>query len=124
MITGRWAPWSRNSSSFLSGLPSTTIRSAKAPGSTMPSLPSLAQDLGADGGGLPDDLDRLQHLGAEDELAALLDLELAQKVGAVADLHAGRLADLERAQRAVEHDVVLGQHVGGHAELGGALLHR
>ena len=86
-------------------------------------LALVAQDLGADGGGLADDLDRLQHLGAEHELAALLDLELAQKVAAVADLHAGLLADLERAQRAVEHDVVLGQHVGGHAELRGALLH-
>ena len=124
MITGRCAPWSRNSSSFFSGLPSTTIRSAIGAGLDDAELAFLAQDLGADHGRLPDDLDRLQHLGAMDELQALVDLQLAQQVGAVADLHAGRLADLERAQRALEHDVVLGQHVGGHAELRGALLHR
>src|SRR6266404_7987230 len=46
-------------------------------------LALLAQHLGADGGGLADDLERLQHLGAEHELAALLDLELAQKIAAV-----------------------------------------
>ena len=83
-----------------------------------------AQDLRADGRGLADDLDRLQHLGAMDELQALVDLQRAQQVGAVAHLHAGLLADLERAQRAVHHEVVLGQHVRCHAELLGALLHR
>src|SRR5690348_617603 len=54
-------------------------------------LAFLPQDLGADRRRLPDDLERLQHLGAENELAALLDLELAQQVAAVADLHAGLL---------------------------------
>src|SRR5471032_2733021 len=62
-------------------------------------LAFLAQDLRADGRGLADDLQRLQHLAPEDEFAALLDLQWAQQIGAEAHLHARLLADLERAQR-------------------------
>ena len=35
---------------------------------------------------------------ADEEFARLLDLQLAQQVGAVGDRHARALADLERAQ--------------------------
>src|SRR5471032_2737268 len=51
-------------------------------------LALLAQNLRADDGRLADDLERLQHLGAKHELAALLDLELTQEVTAEAHLHA------------------------------------
>ena len=46
-------------------------------------LALLAQDLGADSGGLADDLDRLQHLGAMDELQALVDLRQVNLSGVI-----------------------------------------
>src|SRR5437870_5046463 len=86
-------------------------------------LAHLAYDLGSNQRGSADNLDRLLHLGADEELARLLALQLSQEIGAVGDGHPGALADFERAQAAVDDKLVLGQHVRAHAVLGGALLH-
>ena len=83
MMADRCAPWSWNRPRFFSGSPSTTIRSAKAPGCDVAELAFLAHDLGADQRRRADDLDRRQHLAADRELAALLDLQRAEQVGAV-----------------------------------------
>jgi hypothetical protein len=82
-----------------------------------------AGDLGADRGRGADDLGRRQHLRAQRKLLRLRHLQLAEQVGAVGDRDAVTLADFERFQGAVDHEVVLGQHVRIHAVLGGVLLH-
>src|ERR1041384_1774078 len=58
-------------------------------------LALLAHDLRADGCRLPDDLDRREHFGAEQELAALFHLQRAEQIGAVADFHARAFADFQ-----------------------------
>src|SRR5216683_3382498 len=60
-----------------------------------------------DQGGGADDLGRRERLGTDQELARLVDLQLAEKVAAEADLDAFRLADLERAQSGLEDADVL-----------------
>src|SRR5450755_1049594 len=55
-------------------------------------------DLGIDDRRGVDDFVRLHRLGSDQELAALIDLELAEEVAAEADLHARSAAELERAQ--------------------------
>ena len=73
---------------------------------------------------LPDDFDRRQDLAAQHELAALVHLQLAEKITAVADRHAGTLADFQGLEAAVDHEIVLREHVGRHAEFLCALPHR
>ena len=63
------------------------------------------------------------HLAADHELAALLDLQRAEQVGAVGDRDPCPLADLQRPQAAVDDEIVLRQHVAAHPELGRALAH-
>src|SRR6185295_586219 len=86
-------------------------------------LAHLADDLGADQGGGPDDLDRLLHLRTDDKLAGLLALQLPQQVGAVGHRYAGAFADLERSKPTVDDKIVLGEHVRAHSVFGGAALH-
>src|SRR6185295_6919293 len=83
-----------------------------------------AHDLGTDDRGLPDDLDRRKNLAAQQELAALIDLQLAEEIAAVAYGHAGALADLQRLEAAIDDEIVLRQHLGGHPEFLRALPHR
>src|SRR3954464_8189218 len=80
-----------------------------------PELAFLAQHLGPDRRRRADDLDWRNRLPAQHELAALINLERAEEIAAVGHWYPGALADLERAQAAVDDEVVLGKHVGGHA---------
>src|ERR1043165_7606118 len=84
----------------------------------------LTHDLRADERCLADDLDRAQHLSADEELTALLDLERAEQIAAVTDRHTGALAQLQRTLPRLEHAIVLREHLGGHPERRAALLHR
>ena len=123
MMAARCAPWSWKSPRSPRGLPSTTSRSAAAPGRDRPQAPLLPQHARGHGGGGLDHLDRLHDLAADQELAALLVLERAEQIAAVGHGHPGPLADLQRAVAVLEHEVVLGEHLRRHPELRGALLH-
>ena len=86
-------------------------------------LALLAHDLGADQGRRADDVDGGHHLAADLELAGLLVLERAQKIGTVGHLHAGLAAMLELGEAVLQHLVVLLQHLGRHAQFLGTALH-
>src|SRR3984957_5580761 len=88
-----------------------------------PHLAGPAQDLGADRGGRADDLDRRNDFLADDELARLVPVQLAQEIAAIGDRNAVALADLQRSQPALQHDLVLGEALAGHAPLRRPLLH-
>ena len=77
MMAERCAPWSWKSLRLSSGLPSTTSRSAKAPRRDHAQLALVAQDARGDRRRRLDDLERGHHLAPDQELAALLLLELA-----------------------------------------------
>src|SRR5215471_5129850 len=79
----------------------------EGPGRDHAELALLAQDASTDGRGRLDHLERLHHLAADQELAALLDLKLPQEIAAVRDGHARALADLERAVAVVDDEIVL-----------------
>ena len=55
----------------------------------------VTQQFGADGGCRSNDLERRQHFGAEREFLRLLDLQLAEQIGAVGDGNAVAFADFE-----------------------------
>src|SRR5438477_4341253 len=57
-------------------------------------LAGHTQNFGAYERGLANDLDRRQNLAAEQEFAALVDLQLAEKIAAVSHWHAGTFAYL------------------------------
>src|SRR5262245_55746994 len=74
--------------------------------------------------GMADALDRREHLAAQQNHAALIDLKLTEEIAAVADLDAMPLAELERPQPTVDDELVLREHVFAHPELARPLLHR
>jgi hypothetical protein len=65
------------------------------------------------------DFPRREHVGAEQELARLVRLELAEEVAPERHAHAGRTGQLQRAAAGVEHQPVLLQALGAHSEAGG-----
>src|SRR5215831_2577689 len=67
-------------------------------------LTLMTQEPSGDGGGRLDDLERLHHLAPDQELAALLFLELAEQVASVGHRHPRALADLERAKAVLQHE--------------------
>ena len=69
----------------------------------------LANDLRVDQRGGADDVLRAHHLAANGKFVAMIVLQLAEQVGAEADLHAGAAGDLERTQPRVQHQLVLRQ---------------
>ena len=53
----------------------------------------------------------------------MIDLQLAQQIRTVTDRNPRTLADFKRFQRAVDHHIILFQHLCRHAEFGRAFLH-
>ena len=88
MMAERWAPWSWKSLRLSSGLPSTISRSAKAPGAITPSLPSWRRTRAPTVVAEWMTSMRRHHLAANQELAALLLLELPEQIAAVGHGHA------------------------------------
>ncbi len=124
MMTPSARPSAASSAMSFSGLPSTTCRSAWAPGATQPSLPSHAQNPGADAGGGAQDLDRRQHLGAEREFRALPALLRPEQVRAQTHLHAGVAHMFEPAQDEGKHRLHLGEADRRQAQRLAGLHHR
>jgi len=60
-----------------------------------PELALAPEQLGADDRGRADDLDRRQHLRADEELARLIGLELAEQIAAERHAHTGLASQLE-----------------------------
>src|SRR5262245_55409610 len=79
-------------------------------GHQLAELPLTLQDLGVDPGRRADDLTRrlpIPFVVADQELAALLLVQLAKQVGAEADLNAGGPGQLERLQAGPANILVL-----------------
>src|SRR5215471_116890 len=77
----------------------------EGPRGNHPELALLAEQSRRNRGCRLDDLEGLHHLTADQELAALLVLQLSEEIAAVCDGHTGPLADLEGAIAVLEHDV-------------------
>src|SRR5437868_3428489 len=80
-------------------------------------LALLQHQLGVDGGGLPQELERREDFAANGELAALLHVGRAEQVGAEADLDAGAAHLVQARQRLLVRVLGLLQAHGRKAEL-------
>ena len=90
MMTDRFSPWPVSNSSFLIGSPSTDEDVGERARLHDAELAWHPHDLRADERRLADDLDRRQHLAAQQELAALVHLQLTEEIAAVAHRDAVR----------------------------------
>src|SRR4051812_25256170 len=82
------------------------------------------QELGVDERRRADDLEGRQDLGADEKLAALMDMHRAEKVGAEPDLDAAGFQVLERAEPGGAHVLQLAETDLGEAELAAEFLQR
>ena len=118
MITGMCLPWPVSSERSFSGSPSTTIRSAKAPGATRadPALPAAAASRRCIVAMRITSIGR-QHAAADDELLRLVAVHLAQQVGAEGHGQPGLAHDLQRSRVPARRTVsILATDSGGEAE--------
>ena len=103
MMSDRCRPWSWSRPRSSSGLPSTAMRSASAPGAIVPEPARLSQDLRVDERGRTNTAQRLLHPRADLQLLGLVSVKLSQQVGAKTQFDARLQGDLDALQPSRQH---------------------
>ncbi len=115
MISGMCRPCPVNNAKSARGPLSTTTRSAKAPGATVPMRPSMRHKRAATP--VAEAITTWgQHASTDHELFRLMPVHLAQKVAAVGHRQPGVVHDAQRLQAGAAHAVDLAHRLGADAQ--------